>query len=126
MPKRELPYRRKTFRELTPELLEEARRMRSVPFKDSMGKMVRHMGFRSIAERLGIREMELRRALDPGHIDKRYAGNKRLLPHHPIDRATIPAYVIADRDRRMNHWRDLNQLYLGDPLPGQSALDKKT
>jgi predicted transcriptional regulator len=45
-----------------------------------------------------------------------------------VDKAdmTVPAEVLADRERRMNlSHRDYTAAFFNDPLPGYSAMDRR-
>lgn len=46
--------------------------------------------------------------------------------HIELDpRVYVPEHIKEDRDRRMRAERDITAEFFGDPVPGQSALDKK-
>lgn len=64
------------------------------------------------------REREQRKSILP---------RRSLIPQDEIEsRSTIPADVMADRERRMTLApRSLSAAQFGDPLPGYSALDRR-
>ena len=86
--------------------------------------------FRDISAALGWSSRAIRLALFPDkHTRPDY---RKPLPgqHKVIKRnSTVPESVLAERERmykiRYTEPLTLSQQYLGDPLPGQSALDRK-
>lgn len=55
--------------------------------------------------------------------ERRSVGHRAICVQSRTGRATPAA--IAERDERFGKPRTFEQTYLGDPLPGQSALDKR-
>lgn len=96
------------------------------------------MSWVNIGKALGCDGDTIRRAIDPEFAKKRAEqireSARRLRrerysrsghAHHVVMAVKAPAHLLADRDRRLNAPRPIGAVLLGDPPPGQSALDKR-
>jgi hypothetical protein len=105
----------------TPEQIEQARSL-----------LAQDYSWNDIEKMVGRRAETLRRHLDPEYRKKRNAASRRKQEGRSSGRIEkdavrynrAPDHLIADRDRRAAHDRTIGQMMLGDPLPGQSALDQ--
>lgn len=116
---------------LTPEQLESAQAMRDV-YKSS---------WELVADRFGVTVYYLRGCLDPAwksyRIKKTNECRARMrerkenpgtscITHHVVQSMNCPGDILAERDRRLGiPHPDFTSQFMGDPLPGYSALDKK-
>lgn len=95
------------------------------------------MAYHRIAERLNVSLQIVHRILDPGYMARQRANwarerqrereaNAGILRPDLNKAAEPPDYVLAERDCRMSlEPASLTAAILGDPLPGQSALDQR-
>lgn len=94
--------------------------------------------FRDIADKLGRPAEGVKERFRYLHLteDERAARRerknalrfgKRTKPAKRVSyiRRTYPDFVFEDRARRLSADQTISQMLLGDPLPGQSALDRR-
>lgn len=74
--------------------------------------------YKEIGAELGRTENAVESKISTTRIDMLEIRNERAIE--------IPDEVLADRDRRLqSHYRDLSAAIFGDPVIGQSALDRR-
>ena len=76
-----------------------------------------------VAEMVGVSMSGLQQRLGPVcAVDSKRRRRDRKFD---LQRRFVPAAVLAERAQRLAVEPTINQLLLGDPLPGRSALDQR-